>query len=85
MSEQSEVRIADEETCRRFAEVCRLTQERLSRMSPAERDRLLQEHLAEAHTPEKKFEMLCRMTTTMLRLRRGAAQPRQAEGSDDGK
>jgi hypothetical protein len=85
MSEQSEVRMADDETCRRCAEVCRLTQERLSRMSAAERDRLLQEHLAEAHTPEKRFEMLCRMTTTMLRLRCGAAQTMQAEGSDNGK
>jgi hypothetical protein len=54
-------------------------------MSAADRDRLLQEHMAEVHTPEKKFEMLCRMTTTMLRLRHGAAQARQTEGSDDGK
>lgn len=85
MSEQSEVRIADEETCRRFAEVCRLMQERLSRMSPAERDRRLQEHMAEVHTREKKFQMLCRMTTTMLRLRRGAAQANQKEASGDAK
>jgi hypothetical protein len=85
MSEQPEVRIADEETCRRFAEVCRLTQERLESMSPAERDRMLQEHLAEVRGPETKFRMLCQMTDMVFRLRRGAAQSPQDEVDTHGR
>jgi len=85
MSEQPEERIADEETCRKFAEVCRLTQERLDSMTPAERDRMLQEHLAEIRSPETKFRMLCQMTDMVFRLRRGAAGSPQSEVDVDGR
>jgi hypothetical protein len=85
MNGQPEARIADEETCRRFAEVCRLTQERLNRLTPAERDRLFQEHLAAGRSPDARFKTLCQMTTMMLCLRGGAARVRQAEVGDDGR
>lgn len=48
----------------------RMTDERLLAMSPAERDRMLQTHLAATRSPRRKFELLCRMTDSFASIRR---------------
>jgi hypothetical protein len=50
--------------------ICELTDARLREMSPAERDRLLQYHLAAARGPRRNFELLCRMTDDLAPVRR---------------
>ena len=67
----------------RLATLCRMTREMLERMTPAERDRMMQEHLASARGPEGNLARLCEMTRTLLALRR---QPLGSEtkGETDG-
>lgn len=52
---------AREADARRFAELVRMMNEMLRNMSPAEKDRMMQRHLAEAMTPEQKFRLICGM------------------------
>jgi hypothetical protein len=54
-----------------------MTSEMLERMTPAERDRLLQRHLAEARGPQKNLSVLCAMTSALLRLRHAASNPQE--------
>lgn len=54
----------------RFRQICEMTDERLRRMSPAERDRMLQVHLAAARGPRRNFALLCQMTDAFASVRR---------------
>ena len=67
----------------RLATLCRMTREMLERMTPAERDRMMQEHLACARGPERNLALLCEMTRTLVALRK---EPRGSEtkGNTDG-
>lgn len=66
----------------RLVILCRMTQEMLDRMTDAERDRMLQEHLAAARGPEKNLQRLCEMTQTLLELRRACKTEGQKGGGD---
>ena len=66
-----------------FLEVRRATAERLQRMTPQERDQVLQMHLAAAMSPQARFRTLASMTALMLAMRKGASN--QGEGQDDGR
>ncbi|HWL95521.1 MAG TPA: hypothetical protein VNT79_18530 [Phycisphaerae bacterium] len=66
-----------DEDALRFAEVGRLINERLRTMSPAERDQMLQRHMAEAMSPEKKFKavgMLIDFALQQQRMRQNQDQ-----------
>jgi hypothetical protein len=54
----------------RFLKICAMTDERLKQMSPAERDRMLQIHLAATRSMGKKFILLCQMTDAFASVRR---------------
>ena len=72
--------VADPVACERFVRLCRMTDEMLAKMTPAERDRMMQEHLAAARGPERNLELLCNMTETLLALRKQT----QTKGDSDG-
>ena len=61
----------DRETAARALRLCELTHEMLSRMTLPERDRVMQQHLAQAATPAQKARALCAMTAFLLDARRG--------------
>lgn len=50
--------------------ICEMTDARLRQMSPADRDRLLQYHLAAVRGPRRNFTLLCQMTDDLMPLRR---------------
>jgi len=75
-------RVADQSACEQFARLCRMTQEMLDRMTDAQRDRMLQEHLAAARGPEKNLKCLCDMTQTLLELRQARKTEDQKGGGD---
>jgi len=77
MGTESSQPATDHDDGERLVRLCRLTSEMLERMTPAERDRLLQRHLAEARGPQKNLVVLCAMTSTMLRLRQAASNPQE--------
>jgi hypothetical protein len=53
-----------------FVRICEMTDARLSGMSPPDRDRLLQYHLAAARGSRRNFELLCRLTDEFAPIRR---------------
>ncbi len=63
----------------RFAELGRMMNVMIARRTPAERDRLLQRHIASAMTPARKFRSLGMMINFVIRLRR---QQARSEGND---
>ena len=81
MSDSEQVR-RDPATGERLVKLCRMTQEMLDRMTDAQRDRMLQEHLAAARCPEKNLQRLCEMTQALLDLRRACKAEGQKGGGD---
>lgn len=70
-----------EEDSRRFAELGRMMNEMLLNMSPAEKDRMMQRHLAAAMTPEQKFRLVCGMMNFSIdqwRMRRKECDEQQS-------
>jgi hypothetical protein len=63
------LRYVDDESVLRFIRACELTDSRLASMSPAERDRMLQTHLAAARGPERNLQLMFEMTDFLLSLR----------------
>jgi hypothetical protein len=55
----------------------------LSRMTSAERDRMMQEHLAAARGPQRNLQLLCEMTRTLFELRR-PGRDEGMKGDSDG-
>ncbi len=55
---------------RRLATLCRMTREMLDRMTPAQRDRMMQEHLAAARGPERNLRLLCEMSRFLFECRK---------------
>ncbi len=82
MGEQQETR-ESREMGERLAILCRMTREMLEQMSPAARDRMMQEHLAAARGPERNLQLLCDMTRTLLALR-NRAEAAKTKGDTDG-
>ncbi len=78
----NDARVADTAACERLARLCRMTQEMLDRMTDAQRDRMLQEHLAAARGPEKNLKCLCDMTQALLELRLARKTEDQKGGGD---
>ncbi len=71
----------DPDTLERAVRLRRMTAEYLRAMSPQERDRMMQVHLAQARGPAKNLELLRRMTAMMVRIKK--AQQEQ-DGRDHG-
>lgn len=59
----------DPDTLERAVRLRRMTADYLRAMSPQERDRMMQVHLAQARGPQKNLELLRRMTARMARIR----------------
>jgi hypothetical protein len=59
-----------EERGRRLVEVFEATAEMFNRMSPAERDRIQQSHLAAARGPRGNFRLVLEGMDLLLKLRR---------------
>lgn len=62
----------DEETLQRAMRVRHLMDDRLHTMTPQERDRLMQVHLAQARGPVRNATLLLEMTSMLLRARQTA-------------
>ena len=77
-------RVAGAAACERFAHLGRMTREMLSRMTPAERDRMMQEHLAAARGPERNLQLLCDTVHALLAMR-GQSRSEGTKGDGDGK
>lgn len=63
-----------DETTQRAERLCALMNERIRTLSPPERDRRLQQFLAEAMTPSQKLRALCGMMNFVIacnRIRHG--------------
>lgn len=82
MGEQQKT-LESRERGEKLALVCRMTREMLERMTPAERDRMMQEHLAAARGPQRNLQLLCDMTRTLLALR-NRAEAAETKGDTDG-
>jgi hypothetical protein len=54
----------------RLVRLCGMIEEWLRGMSSAERDRMLQVHLAAARGPRRNFLLLCEMTDALAPIRR---------------
>ena len=67
----------DSDTIERAMRLRRMTRDMLANMSPQERDRMLQQHLAQARGPVRNAILLRQMTAMVLRARE-AAQAREA-------
>ncbi len=50
--------------------ICEMTDARLRAMTPADRDRLLQAHLAATRSPSHKLLLLCSQTDALAPIRR---------------
>jgi len=71
--------LVDAESMARFLRLCEMSDERMARMSPAERDGLLQSHMAAAMSPTKKLELLSDMMESVMVLRRGVVRAVEAD------
>ena len=71
----------DPDTLERALRLRRMTAEYLRAMSPQERDRMMQVHLAQARGPAKNLELLRSMTAMMVRIRKAQ---RQQDATDHG-
>ena len=60
----------DPDTLERAVRLRRMTAEYLRAMSPQERDRLMQVHLAQARGPAKNLALLRSMTAMMVRTKK---------------
>ncbi len=69
-SEKGSAWPASTELGERFLLLCRMTDEMMRSMSPADRDRMLQEHLAAARGPGRNFLLLCQMSDALAGVRR---------------
>ena len=76
----------EREIISRFQILCRMTDEYLSNMTPQERDRMVQVHLAQARGPKRNGDLLRQMTDAILTLRAGlqASEPDLAALRDEG-
>lgn len=72
---------ADPDTLERAVRLRRMTAEYLRAMSPQERDRMMQVHLAQARGPAKNLELLRSMTAMMVRIRKAQ---REQDATDHG-
>jgi len=73
------------EMTERFNRLCEM-QDRLWRsMPPADKDRILQSHLAAARSPSTRLTMVCKMTDSLRCLRRAAAYYPGKEGGSGGR
>ncbi len=79
VSDPSQQREAEQ----RLATLCRMTREMLERMTSAERDRMMQEHLATARGPERNLQLLCEMTRFLFECRR-PDRSEEPKGNPDG-
>ncbi len=57
----------------RLHRVAQLTAEYLRALSPAERDRIMQTHLAQAREPSTNLKSVCQLTRSVLELRKNRA------------
>jgi len=64
--------VSMDEAVGRLVRLCRMQAEMMAGMSPARRDRLLQEWLAAAMTPEQRLQALCDMTGMIGALNQAA-------------
>ena len=74
MQEKQPDTYPDEEAIQRLVRLCEMNQQMLDRMSDAQRDRILQTHLAEARGPAKNLQALCEMSDLIRSLRPPAGQ-----------
>ena len=58
------------ETVERAVRLRRMTAERLRSMTPQERDRMMQVHLAQARGPAANAMLMRQLTATMLRIKK---------------
>ena len=61
---------------KRFRRLVEMMDEYLRTMPPAERDRMMQRHLAEAKTPSQRFRTLAVMMDHVIALNRAAGERR---------
>lgn len=54
----------------RLRRICEMTDAMLSHMTPQDRDRMLQVHLAAARGSMRNFALLCQMTDELAPIRR---------------
>ncbi len=71
----------DPDTLERAVRLRRMTAEYLRAMSPQERDRMMQVHLAQARGPQKNLELLRRMTAMMVQIKKAR---QEQDGRDHG-
>lgn len=71
----------DQDATERAVRLRRMTAEYLRAMSPQERDRMMQVHLAQARGPAKNLELLRSMTAMMVRIRKAQ---REQDATDHG-
>lgn len=71
-----------ERMAQRFRRLCRMMDEMLANMSPAERDRMYQIHLAAARGPVRNFQLLAEMTDAMILMRKGRIEKTSDNASD---
>jgi len=71
----------DPDTLERAVLLRRMTADYLRAMSPQERDRMMQVHLAQARGPAKNLELLRRMTAMMVRIKKAR---QEQDGGDHG-
>ena len=67
----------DPDTIARAVQLREMTRDMLANMSPQERDRMMQRHLAQARGPVRNAVLLRHMTAMILRARK-AAQVQEA-------
>ena len=70
----------EQEIRRRFALLCRMTGDYLSNMSPQQRDRMMQVHLAQARGATHNGDLLRDMTDAILMMRAGLIMPEEGGG-----
>ncbi|MCH7925698.1 MAG: hypothetical protein IIC51_09210 [Planctomycetes bacterium] len=75
------MRQTDQDATERAVRLRRMTAEYLRAMSPQERDRMMQVHLAQARGPAKNLELLRSMTAMMVRIRKAQ---REQDATDHG-
>lgn len=71
MEARSDNVVPDPGSVGRFWRCVRLTDEMLRGMSAAQRDRMMQTHLAAARGPVKNFQVHCALASAMRALGRG--------------
>ncbi|MCK4660544.1 MAG: hypothetical protein KAV82_13570 [Phycisphaerae bacterium] len=60
--------INDQASARRAQRLREMTRDLLNDMTPAQRDRMMQIHLAQARGPRQNVLLACQMTSMLLRL-----------------